>query len=77
MKALDELVIRDAEIKAAQRALKEADREYLDPIRAKERVAGERANELWVQVLKEYGPGAAQDALREAQEQYAAQEVSA
>ena len=66
MTALEELVIRDREIRAAQAELKAADKQYLGPIRAKERLAGERANVLWRQVLAEYGPGAAQDAWRAA-----------
>jgi hypothetical protein len=77
MKALDELIIRDAEIKAAWAERQAAERKYIDPIRAKERKAGERANELWLPVLKEYGPGAAQAALREAQAAAEAQAAQA
>lgn len=66
MTALQELVLCEREIKAAQDALKEADHAILDPIRTRERIAGERANVLWRQVLAEYGPGTAQDALRAA-----------
>ncbi len=64
--ALEELVAADREIKQAQADFKAAERLHLDPIRARERVAGERANVLWAQVLQQYGSGAAQDALRAA-----------
>lgn len=66
MTALEELVIRDRETNQARDDRARAEHEHIDPIRARERVAGERANVLWARVLAELGPGAAQEALRAA-----------
>ncbi len=58
--ALDvKLAAKCAEIEAAERA-------HIRPLNAQLKSIGDEANAVWLRVLADYGPGAAQDALHEA-----------
>lgn len=66
MTNLEKLVAADRELKAAHQKRERTFKAYVAPVDREVREIGERCNVLWVEVLREYGPGFAQDALRAA-----------
>ena len=63
---LEQLVELDTQIHLKNKEIQAAKRLHVAPLQSELETIGERANTLWAVVLKEYGPGRAQDALHAA-----------
>lgn len=64
--SLEQLVDADSEINRCNAQIETLREQHIKPLEQARATAGARANELWLAVLKQYGPGEAQRVLREA-----------